>query len=536
MPAGNRNGDVRPRRLACLGGAAALGLAVSLGPSLAQTLPQDAPAASDRAGTASDTQFQPADGSLSSPDGITAGGLRGFQDGTAVQDGTATTASTGPGTDAAAGATTAASAATSPADAVRTAAIPAVSGTQPPDNRNGLGRINLRERPIGGRAYPPPPAPLDRGPGIRIGSFILRPEVTQGIGAESQTYADGTHSSRTYSQTRIRGTLASDWSRHALTISGSGTYQKNISGTGETRPTADISADLRLDLAQHTTADFTAGYNFYRESVTDPNAVAGAANQAAVNIFTGGAELSRDLGRLRGSLAAKAIRTTYGDVRLTDGTTLSQSDRDTLAGEFAARVGYQLSGALTPFVQAKYRRTSYDNGTDSAGYRRSSDTYTAEAGLTADLGEKLSGELAAGYVLRRYEDARLADVGGLALDATGRWSPHRGTDISLNLASQLEESTTPGVSGPIAYSVGTAITQQVRDDVVARLAAQYLYRDYRQNGSQPDQQVYTISTGLSWYLNRTFSLDAELAFARTVQKGAHDQDVATVDIGLTARR
>ena len=223
---------------------------------------------------------------------------------------------------------------------------------------------------------------------------------------------------------------------------------------------------------------------------------------------------------MRGSLAAKAIRTTYGDARLADGSNLSQSDRDTLAGEFTARLGYQLSGALTPFVQARYRRTDYDHGTDSAGYRRSSDTYTAEAGLTADLGEKLSGEIAAGYLLRQYEDARLPDVGGLALDATGHWSPRRGTDISLNVASQLEDSTTAGVSGPIAYSLGATIEQQVRDDVVARLAAQYLYRDYRQNGLVPDQQVYTVSAGLSWYLNRYLSLDGNLAFARTVREGS----------------
>ncbi len=519
MPAGTRNRNRRTRRLARFGGALWLAVAAAgAAPGLAQSLP-------DGSGSSSG-------GTSTLPGGATppsTGDLRGFRDAAGTPPSAPAT-----GTDGAA--VTPDNPASAQVDGQPVAAIPAISGTRGPDNRDTLGRINLRQRPIAGRAGLPPPEPLDQGPGIRLGSFILRPELRQGVGAESQTYADGTHSSRIYSETRIRGTLASDWSRHSLTISGSGTYQKNISGTGETQPAADISADLRLDLAERTTADLTAGYSFYRESITDPNAVAGAASQASVDTFTGGAEISRDLGMLRGSLAAKAIRTTYGNVRLTDGSNLSQSDRDTLAGEFTARLGYQLSGALTPFVQARYRRTRYDNGVDSSGYLRSSDTYTAQAGLTADLGEKLSGEIAAGYVLRRYEDSRLPDVSGLALDATGHWSPHRGTDISLNLASQLEESTTAGVSGPISYSIGTALTQQVRDDVVARLAAEYLYRDYQQNGILPDQQVYTVSAGLTWYMNRYLSLDGNVAFARTSQKGAHDQDVATVDVGLTVRR
>jgi hypothetical protein len=413
--------------------------------------------------------------------------------------------------------------------------IPPVSGNVSANDRNDLGRINLRERPIGAAFVTRPAAPLDQAPGIRVGTFILRPELTQSIGHESQK-TGSFREDRTYSQTTLRGSLTSDWSRHKLTVTGSGTFQKNISGSGETEPYADVSADLRLDLAPETTADLTAGYNFYRESSSDPNAVIGAASQGTVNNFTGGVALSRQLGLLRGSLSAKAIRTTYGDVRLLDGSTLSQADRNTLAGEFGARLGYQLSPAIMPFVEAKYRRTDYDNTFDSFGFRRSSDTYTAEAGVAADFGEKVSGEFAAGYVLRRFEDSRLADLDGLAVDATGHWSPHRGTDISVGLATALEESTTPGDSGPITYVLDTALTQQVRNDVVARLGARYLYRDYRHGSVLPDQEVYTATAGLSWFLSPYLSLDGNLGFERTTQKGADDQDTATVDMGLTVRR
>lgn len=477
-------------------------------------------------------QEAPAAGStVTPPEGLAVGGMRGPQDpmaDTATPDDTA----------ADDGASASADGSASESDQTDTdnpaTAVPAISGTRSPDSRPMFGRINLREKPIGGRGTALPPAPLDQGTGLRLGTMVLRPEVTQGIGVEDQK-TGGAHTSRTYSQTEIRGTLTTDWSRHALTINGSGIYQKNIAGSGETQPSADINADLRLDLADQTTADFTAGYSLTRESVSDPNATAGAASQSTISSFTGGAELTRELGKLRGSVSAKAIRTTYGDVKLEDGSTLSQADRNTLAGEFAARIGYELSPALIPFLQMKYRRTAYDNTIDASGYRRSSDTYTAEAGVTADFGEKLSGEFAAGYVLRRFEDARLASLDGLAIDATGHWSPRRGTDVTVGFNTQIEDSTAAGQSGAVDYALSTGIAQIVREDVVARLGAQYLLRSYR-DGAQANQNVYTATAGLSWYLNRSLSLDTDVSYQKTTQKGGGDQDIATVNVGLTLRR
>jgi len=59
-------------------------------------------------------------------------------------------------------------------------------------------------------------------------------------------------------------------------------------GTGEEQPNIDINADLRLDLPSETTAHITTGYQFFRESTDDPNAISGASKQSGVNQFDGG--------------------------------------------------------------------------------------------------------------------------------------------------------------------------------------------------------------------------------------------------------
>ncbi|MGN6549696.1 MAG: outer membrane beta-barrel protein [Pararhizobium sp.] len=398
-----------------------------------------------------------------------------------------------------------------------------------------IGPVNTPERPIGRAPRGRLPDDANAAPGIRLGTFVLRPEVSEGIGVESRRFG-AFHSSRAYLQTTLRGTLTSDWSRHQLTVTGGGIWQDNIAGSGETQPQADVSADLRLDLGALTTGHVTGSYSFFREDSTDPNALANAETQSTVNVLTGGASIERDLGLLRGSVSGQMIHTAYGAATLSDGTRISQSDRDTTAGLFKTRIGYAASSALVPFVQMSYLRTGYDAGADASGYRRSSDSYTAEAGVAADFGEKTSGELAAGYTLRSFEDRRLADIDGFAVDGTLKWSPRRGTDVSAGLTTAIEDSTTPGQSGPIAYALTAEITQEVRDSVVARIGAGYLRRTYVADPGVPDEVVYSANAGFTWFLTRTLGIDGDVSYERSRQPGSPDQTIAAATLGVTLRR
>jgi hypothetical protein len=90
----------------------------------------------------------------------------------------------------------------------------------------------------------------------------------------------------------------------------------------------------------------------------------------------------------------------YGSATLAGGTRISADDRDTLGANLTGRIGYELSPALVPFLEASIGREKYDQRIDSTGAERSSNTYSVRAGAEVDLGEKLSGEFAAGYVFR----------------------------------------------------------------------------------------------------------------------------------------
>ncbi|MCY0096559.1 outer membrane beta-barrel protein [Hoeflea ulvae] len=402
------------------------------------------------------------------------------------------------------------------------------------DFADSLGAQNARIGTVDGlpEAEQPDPSAV---PGFMLGTLTLRPTIDQKIVRETVSFgADKT--SRTYSETTVSGTLQSDWSRHQLAIDGSASWEENISGTGTESPEADLDARLNLDLANDLTAIIGAGYSYSQESSTDANAIAGAATQSGIHDLRASVGLQRDLGLLRGTTTLEMTRTLYGDVTLPDGGTVAVNDRDTVGAELTTRIGYALSPALIPFLEASVGREKYDQRIDSTGAERSSNTYGVRAGAEIDMGEKLSGELAAGYLLRELDDASLNDISGLTLDGTLTWSPLRGTSVLLGVATTVEAATAAGESGAIVYQLNSGLTQQIHSAVVARLGGTAEFTNYTAGGGRGDERIYGASAGLTWSINRYLDLEAEASYELTRNPGIPDEKTTRIGLGLKLRR
>lgn len=432
-----------------------------------------------------------------------------------------------------------ANAAAQDADSV---AAPA-SATQPDDEITGaildedMRRLNTREPRFDETSTRKVPGSIstEETPGIPLGSFVLRPSITQTINSET-TKDGGTTQRRAFLETDLGATLTSDWGRHQLTVTSEGAYQRNISGEGEEQPSFKINGDLRLDLPDDTTAHITGGYNFYREDTDDPEAIVGAEQQSDVQEFSAGASIERDFGILRGTTALDLTRTIYSDVTLSNGTQVSLSDRNQTSGTLRGRIGYELSPALIPFVEASIGRTIYDESRDSAGYERSSHSYGVKAGVEVDLGEKLRGEVAVGYETANFADSRLSSIDTATLDASLLWSPIRGTDVNLDLQTSIQPSTTPGESGYVSHALTTTLTHQMRDNLTATLIGGATLRDYPSGGAIGDEVVYTASTGLIWNINRYLDFTSTLGYELTARDEGDDSRQWRAGVGLRLKR
>ena len=449
--------------------------------------------------------------------------------------------------------------AASAADESDDGAIPAASGTTAnaddasqrpaiPDAQSGdditgsildedIRRLNTREAPVDEtpRRRAAESASTAETPGIPLGTFVLRPSVTQSINTE--TTKDGnTRQRRAFLETDAAATLTSDWGRHQLSVTSEGAWQRNISGEGEEQPSFKINGDLRLDLPRDTVAHLTAGYNFYREDTDDPDAIANATQQSDVQEFSAGASVQRDFGILRGTTALALTRSIYSDATLASGATVALSDRNQTTGTLRGRVGYELSPALIPFIEATIGRTLYDETRDSAGYERSGHSYGAKAGVEVDLGEKLKGEVGVGYERADFEDNRLSSIDTATLDASLLWSPIRGTDVNLDLQTSIQPTTTAGESGYVSHALTTTVTHQLRDNLVGTMIGGVVWRDYPTDSTINDELVYSAATGLTWNINRYLDLTSTLGYELTTRKEGSDSQQWRAGLGLKLKR
>lgn len=374
--------------------------------------------------------------------------------------------------------------------------------------------------------------PPGQTPGIRLGTLVLRPAISQTINTEKQQNT-GSPSRRNYLTTGIRGTLTSDWSRHALTVTGDGAWERNLGGNenGE-EPRARIDADLRLDLGEQTTANLRAGYEFEREDTTDPNALTGAAVQGGEHRFTTGASIERDFGKLRGLAAVDLSRTVYTDAKGVNGQPISLSGRDQNGANLRGRIGYELSPALMPFIELNAGATRYDRRLDNSGYARSSNSYGAKIGTEVDLGEKTRGEAAIGYLRKTYNDDRLAAIDALTLDGELNWSPQRGTNVNLGLRTTIEDFASGPQGGWISYRLNGGVTHELRSNLVARLTGQIVHRTFPSSNAE-NVVEYTTGAGLTWGLSRYLDLTADVSYQWTP---VYDSNELSIGAGLVLKR
>lgn len=414
------------------------------------------------------------------------------------------------------------------------------ASTQPvdafdPARNEAAERQNRRESPPGqaltSDEEEDPYAPL----GIRVGTFTVFPSLEQGIAWTSNADYSTTGSEALLSETTLRLTAVSDWSRHAAELEAYGTFRKSVSGQEVSDPAAGVSGRLRLDLADGFTGSAGIEYELKRETAESAVVIPGVETQPLLQTLSGELGVARDSGKLRLAATASVERQMFGDAELSGGGTLSQRERNSTTGAFTLRTGYEVSPALVPFVEGEIGRRQFDQHLDSAGYARSANRFGLRAGVELDLGEKLTGELAAGWITEIPEDDRLAAIEGVSVDAALAWSPMRGTVVTLDANTTVETTTDPGASGSILYAARAGLKRDVRADLTTNAAAGLSFRDY--TGISGEDLILDIEAGFTWWLNRYFGLTGRAGY-QNVSSTLPDRDAetTTVFMGITLRR
>jgi hypothetical protein len=418
-------------------------------------------------------------------------------------------------------------------DETTTAAAPyAAAGYADEGANQRTGRENIREGPIENRPGKPqdnPFAPV----GIRAGSFDLTLRLDQGLTATSNVDSSPNGSASVLSESALRLHAVSDWSRHAAAFSAYGILRKSVSGASLSEGEGGAAALLNLDLGAADAARAAVEYAVRPEPATSPVTTPGA--EPLQHSLLGSLAWERNAGKLRLGIGGSANREAYSNVELSGGGVQSQRDRNWTLALLSIRTGYEVSPAITPFLQAEAGRRFYDLGVDSNGYERSGNRYGLRAGIELDLGEKLSGEFSAGWLEQRFDDARLATIDALDVNASLIWSPIRGAAVALSGYTAVEGATAPGESGSVLYSGLLSMTRQMRADLTASMAFGVEWRDYA--ASSDREYEVSAEAAATWWLSRYVGLSGRLrheSFRSSLPE--RDSQTTSAYLGVTVQR
>ncbi len=371
--------------------------------------------------------------------------------------------------------------------------------------------------------------------GIRSGSFILKPSLETGITATSNAASAAGGTRGILSQTTLRLQAASDWLRHAATLDASVAWEHPISPSGQGEPEINIDGTLRLDLAGDYQMDAAAGYNLVRESADSPVPIPVTASRPFRHELTASLAIAKAAGKFRYSVTGDLTRDIYSDANLAGGGTLAQGFRNNTLATATLRAGYEISPAVIPFAEVEIGRRIYDQKTDPGGYRRSATQWAIRGGVEIDLGEKLSGEIAAGWLREAFDDPALAAISGASVDGNLVWSPQRGTTVTLAGQTSVEQTTTAGSSGSILYSGSVSVEHDLRTNLTGTASLSAALRNY--SGTANRDVSLAAELGLTWWFNRYAGLTGRARHERlasTISGRAYTAN--SVFLGLKLQR
>jgi hypothetical protein len=343
----------------------------------------------------------------------------------------------------------------------------------------------------------------DDGLGLRLGSFLVSPELEQSLifSTNPQRSASASESDIGY-DLKPSLNFQSDWVRHALSGSANLSATRFFKTEDDAQYAGGANVNLRLDVISGTTLDLGLSYDVSSEQAETDLAGETATGFAYEQDFKATAALNRQLGSLGLRAGLGVARFMASAIDLASGGTVDNGDRNTTTFSSDLRLTYDAGARLKPFVGVVFDRRLYDDAVDRDGLRRSS------YGLSGEIGVSLDDPLWSGSValiggVRDFEDALLETQGfaGLQMDLT--WKPTEFTSFTLTSAVKQEEDAAPGIDATIVSNLDLSSRHGLRDnlDVLAGLSAEL-------SAGQADDLTLGARLGLNWDVNRYLAWSA----------------------------
>lgn len=340
--------------------------------------------------------------------------------------------------------------------------------------------------------------------GIKVGAFVIKPalELTVGVDSNPLRMPRGGRPAQTRSvvhELEIR----SQFERHELNADLSVGYSQTQGVPVLNAPAVDAKIDGRYDITDDRSINGEVRY------ALDPvDRVLEAPRGTFVSKSGATVGVSQKLDNVSVSVKGLVDRSTFSGARPGDDAPIPNKDRNFTQPAVQTRVSYALSPQISPFVDVTLDRRVHDIPVDFGGVRRDSNGTVVSAGLSLAFAGRLAGEIAVGYLTRRFADPMLPGISGMIVNGALVYRPFDRTSFVLVGTSDTLESVIPGVSGIFRRDLILQARQEFDPRTSASLS--FGFGQDRFAGIVRTDDRYSVALGAVYKLSREVQLKADV--------------------------
>lgn len=366
--------------------------------------------------------------------------------------------------------------------------------------------------------------------GVRVGNFFFYPTLSETAIHDSNLFGSAHDPVADWRfVTAPSLVVQSQMPRHVLDVALSGKFVNHADNTDQDYANFGglVRGAVHIDHAHTLSASLLAAREHEERGAS--TADLSAAEPVPVDRNRASVGITRDVGRLYGTLAATAESWDYHRVKALDGSTLDQDRRDQTLYSAHLRTGYRISPGYE--VVSKLRALRQYNDAEAPGRDdRNSTGYEGMVGLAFEANPLFKWRLMGGYGERHYDRDDLEPVKSTLIEAEAQWLPTERLTLFAHAGRSLVDEIGASDNGRIETSIGARADYEVRHDLIASLSADYAELDFL--GSDRKDDVLRLGVGLEYLYSKHLQFSLGYAYEnRASNEADFDMDRSQVRIG-----
>ena len=370
--------------------------------------------------------------------------------------------------------------------------------------------------------------------GVRVGSFILRPEASVSLEWSDNVFFSQNNEQEDFIlRVSPQLVLESEWNRHKARFSTGASFGHFFQNEGDSFVDAWGEAQGIYDISRIAAIRATVRADQLHDRRGDIDVANASLEPVEYAIYSARVDGRYKPNRIRLSPFVEYSFHNYEDNSTITGES-NNDDRDRSRVGGGLEVGYEFLRGYEAFARAQIDRVAYVDSVDDNGLERDSVGVKGLAGVRIDLTRLITADLGLGFVRRDYEDSSLNTLSGVTAEATATWSLTPLTTLVFTAERDIEETTQGAASGVFTTVGEIEVVHSLRRDLLISAFTNAVDRDFEGGGRQ--ETSLGAGLGAEWVLNRNMSLEGRYEFSRRDSTlSGRDYTANQVTIGLTTK-